>query len=126
MKLLVLAALGFSMLFTTACSTTAYFKTPPDSKLTVYERPVPSGTVKTAPFFWTSTTGVPYKLEDKDGKVIRQGKVKSKFRVVSIFWPPFAVIYWPMGFARDSYDLTVEDDGYLVKDFVKQKTPSKK
>ena len=119
MKLLVISALSLGLLLTSACSTTANFVTPPDTKLTVYERPVNSGLVKTSPFFWTSTTGIPYKLEDQNGKIVRQGMVKSKFRVASIFWPPFAIIYWPMGFAIPQYDLTKEDDGYYVKDTVK-------
>ena len=49
--------------------------------------------------------GIPYKLE-KDGKVVGEGKLQAKFRPVSIFWPPAALIYWPMGFGWGCYDLT--------------------
>jgi hypothetical protein len=32
--------------------------------------------------------------------------LRTKFRTVSIFWPPFAAIYWPMGFNPNvTYDL---------------------
>ena len=49
--------------------------------------------------------GIPYSLQ-KDGKVVKEGKLRTKFRTVSIFWPPFAAIYWPMGFNPDiTYDL---------------------
>jgi len=38
--------------------------------------------------------------------MIKDGKLCSKFRVVSIFWPPFALIYWPLGYHSDiTYDL---------------------
>jgi len=112
----ILSTLAF---FAVGCSTTTHFKVPPKTELQVYGRPVvprEDGTVKTRPFFWSATGGIPYALRDDSGKVIRQGKLKSRFRVVSIFWPPFAVIYWPLGFGADQYDLTREGDGYLVRD----------
>ncbi|MGZ5602355.1 MAG: hypothetical protein ACXWFX_17320, partial [Methylobacter sp.] len=68
------------------------------------------GKVTTKPFFWTAAGippegGIPYRLE-KGGKVVKEGKLRTKFRTVSIFWPPFAAIYWPMGFNPDiTYDL---------------------
>ncbi len=37
---------------------------------------------------------------------MQQGKLRARFRVASIFWPPFAIIYWPMGFGQRCYDLT--------------------
>ncbi len=97
------------------CSTTGHFKVPEGSKLYIYERPEPveimaGGAVTTTPFFWTAAgippgSGIPYRLE-KDGKVLKQGKLRAQFRVVSIFWPPFSLIYWPMGFNPDiTYDL---------------------
>lgn len=97
------------------CTTTGTFKVPPGTDLHVYKRPEPvdiksDGKVTTKPFFWTAAGippegGIPYSLE-KGGKVIKEGKLRTKFRTVSIFWPPFAAIYWPMGFNPDiTYDL---------------------
>ena len=69
-----------------------------------------NGRVVTKPFFWTAAgvpphAGIPYRLE-QDGKVIDEGRLRAKFRVASIFWPPFAAIYWPMGFNPDiTYNL---------------------
>jgi hypothetical protein len=67
-----------------------------------------SGTWTTRPFFWTASAGVPYRVE-KDGKVVDEGKLSARFRAASIFWPPFALIYWPMGFRFDRYDLKNPD-----------------
>ena len=82
-----------------ACTTTGHFKIPQDTQLEVYRRPVTvasDGTVTTSPFFWTAAGGIEYRVL-KDGKVLKQGRLRPKFRVVSIFWPPLALIYWPMG-----------------------------
>ena len=102
-------------LFITGCSTTGNFVVPDDSELYIYKRPEPvnvgqDGSVTTQPFFWTAMGippggGIPYRLE-KDGEVLKEGRLRAKFRVVSIFWPPFAVIYWPTGFNSNiTYDL---------------------
>jgi hypothetical protein len=93
-----------------ACSTTSTIKIPGDSKLYFSGRPDPvvikdDGEVTTRPFFWTSIAGIPYRLEQND-KVIKQGRLRAKFRPVSIFWPPYGAIYWPVGFAQPEYDLT--------------------
>jgi hypothetical protein len=92
----------------TGCSTSTYFKLPENSKVSVYKRTeqFSSGPVKTTPFFWTSAGGIPYKLSADNGSVLQEGKLRAKFRVVSIFWPPFSLIYWPMGFRQACYDLT--------------------
>jgi len=96
-----------------ACSTTGTFVIPDGTELEVYERPVQvdaGGQVTTAPFFWTAAgmppgSGVPYRLLE-NGQVVKQGHLRAKFRVVSIFWPPMALIYWPMGLNPDiTYDL---------------------
>lgn len=111
-KILAVAALA---LLTSACTTTGNFKVPTGSKLYVYERPEPlqidsAGQATTTPFFWTAMGipprgGIPYRLE-KDGKTIDEGKLRSNFRVVSVFWPPAAAIYWPVGFNPNiTYDL---------------------
>lgn len=90
------------------CTTTGKFVIPPGSSLEVYQRPVTpdaKGVVVTKPFFWTAAGGVPYRLL-QGGKVVKQGRLRAKFRVVSIFWPPFALIYWPMGLNPNiTYDL---------------------
>ena len=105
----------FISLIMAGCSTTGHFKVPEGSSLYVYKRPQPveiktNGEVTTKPFFWTAAgvppeSGIPYRLE-KNGRNIKEGKLRTKFRVESIFWPPFALIYWPMGFNSDiTYDL---------------------
>lgn len=103
------------MLVVTGCTTTGHFKVPEGSNLYLYERPNPvaignNGEVTTKPFFWTAAGmppggGVPYRLE-KNGDTLKEGRLRAKFRPVSIFWPPFALIYWPMGLNPDiTYDL---------------------
>ncbi len=102
-------------MITTSCTTTGHFKVPEGSSLYVYKRPQPveiktNGEVTTKPFLWTSAgvppeSGIPYRLE-KNGRNIKEGKLRTKFHVESIFWPPFALIYWPMGFNSSiTYDL---------------------
>jgi hypothetical protein len=108
-KLLFLVA----TLLVSGCSTSGYFVITDGTQLVVYRRPVniqPGGRVVTRPFFWTAT-GIPphggctYRLL-KDNKVIKEGTLRVKFRPVSIFWPPFAVIYWPIGLNQNIiYDL---------------------
>ena len=99
----------------TGCSTTGTFKVPPGADLYIYKRPQPvdiqtDGKVTTKPFFWTAAgippdSGIPYRLE-KNGKTLKEGKLRAKFRIVSLFWPPAAIIYWPMGFNPNiTYDL---------------------
>ena len=102
-------------IFAAGCTTTGHFVVPPNSKLYIYKRPdpvtvQPDGTVTTAPYFWTAMGlppggGIPYRLEE-EGKPAKEGKLRAKFRVVSIFWPPFALIYWPVGMNPEiTYDL---------------------
>lgn len=96
------------------CSTSGTFKVPAGTQLSVYKRPpvtVPAdGKVTTKPFFWTAAGvapagGAPYELY-RNGQVVKKGKLRVVFRPVSIFWPPFALIYWPMGLNPDiTYDL---------------------
>lgn len=92
------------------CSTATYVKLPEGSTLNL-QRPGSSefteGRVARSPFSWSSAGGVPYALE-KDGKVIQEGRIRTGFRPVSIFWPPAGAAYWPMGFALPCYDLTDE------------------
>jgi hypothetical protein len=120
LRTLATAAMTSLLLLATGCSTTSYFKVPPNSSLTVDGRMVnpriTDGAVKTRPFFWSKTGGIPFTLHDGSGKVVRQGTLKSGFRVGSIFWPPMAIIYWPLRFGAEQYDLTREADGQIVRD----------
>ncbi len=96
-----------------SCSTTGTFKIPEGSQLYVEGQKLTDTqvtTYKRNPFFWNVASGIPYRIE-KDNKVIDQGKIKSQFRVVSIFWPPAAIIYWPLGFNKQGYDFTSKADG---------------
>jgi hypothetical protein len=110
----IITVILFSLIIS-GCSTSGYFKVPNDSKLYINNQSLPvqigtNGEVTTRPFFWTvagipPNGGIPYRLE-KDGKIIKAGKLRTRFRVVSIFWPPYAFIYWPMGFNSNiTYDL---------------------
>ena len=112
MRLTFIAVLALAV-GASACSTTGRFVVPEGSQLEVYQRsvnPAADGTVVTKPFFWTAAGvppggGIEYRLLD-GGKVVKEGRLRAKFRVVSIFWPPLAVIYWPMGLNPDiTYDL---------------------
>ncbi len=96
-----------------ACSTTGHFVIPEGTQLEVYRRPVSleaDGKLTTRPFFWTAAGippdgGVEYRLLS-DGTTVKEGRLRAKFRVVSIFWPPYAFIYWPMGLNPNiTYDL---------------------
>jgi hypothetical protein len=96
-----------------ACTTQGRFVIPEGTQLEVYRRPVtlqPDGTLVTKPFFWTAAGvapkgGAEYRLL-KNGQVVQEGRLRVKFRVVSIFWPPAAAIYWPLGLNPDiTYDL---------------------
>lgn len=117
-KSLVLASV--LVLFAVGCSTSAPFRIPEGQTLKVTDRTVVlnnDGVWKTSPFFWSTAGGAPYRLIDKDGNIVRQGKLKTQFRAASIFWPPFALIYWPMGLNRDGFDMTKPGDGYQVTDY---------
>ncbi|MDX2471329.1 MAG: hypothetical protein QNL04_12220 [SAR324 cluster bacterium] len=95
------------LLLTASCSVKTSFVVPENTTLTIAGKEVPNEELKEykrTPFFWNKAGGINYSLE-KDGKIVEEGKLKSKFRVVSIFWPPAAAIYWPMGFAGTNYDL---------------------
>lgn len=105
-----------SMILATGCTTTGTFKVPEGSKLYIYKRPEPvqiaaDGKVTTKPFFWSAAGippggGIDYRLE-KDGQTVKEGHLRAKFRVASIFWPPvYGLIAWPMGFNPNiTYDL---------------------
>lgn len=106
-----------------SCSTTGTFKIPAGSQLFIQGKPIPQTIVtnakadetqlteyKRTPFFWDVASGIPYRIE-KDGKILDMGKIKSQFRVVSIFWTPAAIAYWPLGFnKKEVYDFTSKMD----------------
>ena len=100
--------LGAGLVVAMGCSTKGQFLVPENTSLYLNDRPVsvrPGGLVVTRPFFWSTSDGIPYRLE-KGGTTVQQGTLPSSFRIASIFWPPYAFIYWPMGLRSDmTYDL---------------------
>ena len=111
-KILVCMTMAIAMV---GCTTSGKFVIPEGTDLYIYERPdsvdvETDGTVTVEPFFWTAmgvapAGGVPYRLE-KNGEVVKEGKLRAVFRGVSLFWPPVAVIYWPIGLNPNiTYDL---------------------
>ncbi len=97
-------------LFMQGCAISTYVKLPENSVLKIkrgQEIPFQEGKIVRRPLSWSSAAGIPYKIE-KDGQIIKEGKMRAKFRPASIFWPPVAIAYWPMGFRMDCYDLTIE------------------
>jgi hypothetical protein len=83
-----------TVLMISGCTTTGHFIIPVGTQLEVYGRPVNvpfAGKAKMRPFFWSVAGiapkgGCPYVLR-KDGKVIREGKLRVVFRSESMFWP---------------------------------------
>ena len=109
MRPLVIALL---LVIFSACSITTSFKVPEGTDLYVYEEKISKSEYdryKRRPLTWGTAGGVRYRLE-KEGKVVETGTLKTKFRVVSIFWPPVALAYWPMGFVKNhTYDFTQDN-----------------
>lgn len=92
------------------CSVRTHLVLPEDTQISIHGRAATSGgTVVMKPFFWSEAGGIDYNLI-KDGNVVKSGKLRSRFRPVSIFWPPFGIIYWPMGFSSRCYDLTMSNN----------------
>jgi len=110
------------MIIIAGCHTSTSFMLPPNTSLMINDERVSFDSKDEAgrpklelrPFFWTSIMGVKYTLV-QDDKIIKEDKLPSKFRIVSIFWPPYAYIYWPFGFSFDCYDLT-----NIKKEFVEK------
>jgi hypothetical protein len=100
--------LALTALLAVGCSasTQGRFLIPPNTQLQVNDKPVTlaeDGSAKMSAFGWG---GARYKLV-REGKVIDQGKLETKFRAISIIWPPFGLIYVPKGLKGDQvYDLT--------------------
>lgn len=108
LRMLILAACIVTVM---GCTTTTSFKLPPNTQVRLDDRDdkFKNGDAEMRPFFWNSLDGVNYSLV-KEGKTVRKGKLPAEFRIVSIFWPPYAFIYWPMGLKYSCYDLTDGDE----------------
>lgn len=91
------------------CTTSARFIIPDGTELIVQGKTAKRNErevyLSTRPFPWASARGVNYQLLDKNG-VLASGKLRTGFRAASLFWPPYAFLYWPRGFRFDCYDLT--------------------
>ncbi len=99
------------VLFVSGCSTGAWFKLPDETRLVVNERPASfdQGLVRSRPFSWGAAGGIPYRLVDRQSMTVKSGKLRSRFRVASLFWPPVGIAYWPMGYGQRCYDLTGDE-----------------
>ena len=107
MRTALFIIVSITFILCSACSTKTHFKVPPDCEVRINHNNEAhkTGSVEIRPFFWTSKSGVKYELlESGESKILKEGELRTKFRVVSVFWPPYAAIYWPFGFACDCYD----------------------
>lgn len=105
-QLITIAVLSSLM----GCTTSTYVNLPEDSVLKIQRGqmlPMKEGKIKRTPLSWSSAGGIPYKIE-KNNEVIGEGKMRAKFRPAAIFWPPAALVYWPIGFRLECNDLTGE------------------
>jgi hypothetical protein len=95
-----------AVMLLSACATGTRFVLPEGTKVYIptKDSAFSPGRARTRPFFWDSAGGIDYQLL-KEGKVIKQGELTSNFRLWSFFWPPLAILYWPIGF-KPCYDLT--------------------
>jgi hypothetical protein len=104
------------------CHTSASFILPPNTDLMIngerisFDSRDNDGRLKfeRIPFFWTSIAGIEYSLIQND-KIVKTDKLPSEFRIASIFWPPYAYIYWPVGFSFDCYDLSDVNKQFIEK-----------
>jgi hypothetical protein len=99
-----------TVVFLSACGTGTRFVLPEGTRiyLPAKDMTFAPGKAKSRPFFWNSFGGIDYQLM-KEGKTVKEGQLESDFRVTSLFWPPFAILYWPVGFEWNCYDLTGSD-----------------
>jgi len=112
MKINVLLVM-VALLLLAGCHTSTSFMLPPNTDLMINGERIAldakdeAGHVKLdrRPFFWTSIMGIEYMLL-QDDKIVKKAKLPSSFRIASIFWPPYAYIYWPVGFRFKCYDLS--------------------
>jgi len=108
LKSVMLFLAACSITFAMGCHTSTQVMTPEKTLLYINDRPIvlgpTGGKVVTRPFFWSASGGIPYRLV-RDGVMTQSGTLTSSFRIASIFWPPYAFIYWPIGFGSPLYDL---------------------
>ncbi|MBI5204432.1 MAG: hypothetical protein HZA11_05895 [Nitrospirae bacterium] len=110
------------LLILSGCHTSTSFILPPNTDLMVNGERISidskdqDGRVKfeRRPFFWTSIIGIEYMLL-QDDKMVKKDKLPSSFRISSIFWPPYAYIYWPIGFRFKCYDLSDPKKQFIEK-----------
>lgn len=120
------------LVFLSGCSTSASFILPQDTALMINDERVNFESkdedgrprFKTRPFFWTSIIGIEYRLI-QNNKIIKEDRLPSDFRVASIFWPPYAIFYWPVGFRFDCYDLSDPQKEFLEECEERDKITSK-
>ncbi len=107
---LLIAVSICTVLILSACATGTRFVLPADTRVYLPAKDITSseGRLKSRPFFWSSFGGIDYQLV-KNGTTVKEGQLESDFRVWSLFWPPLAIIYWPVGFEWNCYDLTGQE-----------------
>jgi hypothetical protein len=108
------------------CSTSTKVVIPDETELYISGDPVvieEDDTVSTTPYFWTSAGdspggGISFELKKGD-EVVQRGHFVSEFRPVSIFWPPLAFLYWPMGFHENvTYNLVNDTEIITTKETI--------
>ena len=109
-KQLLVVALVAAAALATGCAVTtkAAFRVPKGAVLKVNDKPVTladDGTAELKAFGWGASKGVSYTVT-RGEKVVMEGELETAFRAMSIFWPPFAVLYAPYELAKTKYDLT--------------------
>lgn len=130
MKKCILSVL-LMLLVLSGCHASASFILPPNTDLMIngervtFESKDEDGNpqFEGRPFFWTSIIGVEYSLI-QNNKIIKTDRLPSSFRIASIFWPPYAYIYWPVGFRFDCYDLSDPKKEFVEKCPVHEKKPA--
>ncbi len=122
MKTCTLSAAIMVMVILSGCHTTASFMLSPNTQLMINGERVTFDShdqdgypkLERLPFFWTSITGIEYAILRGD-TIIKKERLPSEFRIASIFWPPYAYIYWPVGFSFDCYDLRDINKEFIEK-----------
>jgi hypothetical protein len=101
------------MVFFAGCTTSASFMLPPNTALMInderfiFESIDKDGYPKyeRTPFFWTPIIGIEYGLLQVE-KEVKKDRLPSECRLASVFWPPYTLIYWSVGFHLEYYILT--------------------
>jgi len=110
------------VLILSGCYTSTSFILPPNTDLMINGERIPLAakdelghvTLERRPFFWSSVMGIEYMLL-QDDKVIKKDRLPSAFRVESIFFPPYAIFYWPIGFGYKCYDLSTPKKEFIER-----------